>query len=540
MIQIGTVQIHNDNSIVQCRNKIRVLSLDLDFSPVVATRIATATSEICSILLQSNSHSSVKIAFDKIDERLGLLMVFDPATRQLEEKNFNLLFDHFEFVSDNQGKEQIKAFKFFSNLNFIPSQNFIEAAKGKLLELSRDELEKALEKANERMRGELNIAKDIQMSMLPLTFPAYPQRKDFDIFATLKPAREVGGDFYDFFFIDEEHLCFVIGDVSGKGVPAALMMAVCKTLLKSRAGSDKSTASILTHVNNEMAQDNKNYMFVTVFMAILNTSTGELTYSNAGHNPTYIKRKNGEIEKLTTLHGPVIAAMEGVTYGETQVSLKKNDIVLAYTDGVTESQNIKEELYSDAKFEALLQNGDYDSSKSLTDLIIESVKEFEGEADQFDDITVMALEYFKDADEATSANSSLKIKNELKEITTAIEWFEAFSMENKMPFKIIQKINIAFDELLNNIISYGYKDDDIHEIYIKIELRNERLIFVISDDGIPFNPFSDDSPITTLSVDEREIGGLGIHIVKNLMDEYEYKRNVDMNVVTLIKYDINQ
>ncbi|MFT7073267.1 MAG: PAS domain S-box-containing protein [Patiriisocius sp.] len=405
----------------------------------------------------------------------------------------------------------------------------------------RKEMEEVMRKANERMEDELNVARNIQMSMLPLIFPAFPTRDEIDIYAELIPAREVGGDFYDFYFLDKNHICFVVGDVSGKGVPAALMMAVTKTLLKSRAGNEKSTASILTHVNNEIAKDNDTYMFITVFMAILNTNTGELTYSNAGHNPSYvIDKENKKIEKLGNLHGLVIGAMEGMTYGETQVSLKKNDIVLAYTDGVTESQNIKEELYSDARFEELLQNGDYDSTKSLTKLIIDSVKEFEGEADQFDDITVMALEYCQNPNEVSSVNASFIIKNDLKEIVAAIEWVEAFSLENKVPFKIIQKINIAFDELLNNIISYGYKDDNLHEIEIEIELRSERLIIIISDDGSPFNPFNDDPPNTMLSVEERMIGGLGIHIVKNLMDEYEYKRNVNMNVITLVKYNINQ
>jgi sigma-B regulation protein RsbU (phosphoserine phosphatase) len=540
MIQLGTVQIHDENSIVHFRNKIRVLSLDLDFSPVAATRIATATSEICSILLQSNSHSSVKIALDKIDERLGLLMVFDPATRQLEEKKFNLLFDHFEFVSDNQGKEQIKAFKFFSNLSFIPSHNFIEAAKGKLLELSRDELEKALEKANKRMSGELSVAKDIQMSMLPLIFPAFPKREEIEIYAELIPAREVGGDFYDFYFIDENHLCFVMADVSGKGVPAALMMAVTKTLLKSRASNDKSPASILTDVNNEIAKDNDSYMFITVFLAILNTNTGELIYSNAGHNPSYIIcKETKELTKLGDLHGPVIGAMEGMTYGETKLFLNKNDIVFSYTDGVTESHNIKEELYSDPRLEELLENGNYDSSKALTKLVIQSVNDFAGEAEQFDDITAMAIEYLHNPNTISSVMSSIKIINDLKQITTAIEWFEAFALENEMSFAIIQKINIALDEILNNIISYGYNDNDEHGIEIEIEIRSERLIIIISDDGIPFNPFKKDPPDTMLTVEERMIGGLGIHLVKKLMDEYEYKRQTNKNIITLIKHNVN-
>jgi sigma-B regulation protein RsbU (phosphoserine phosphatase) len=420
--------------------------------------------------------------------------------------------------------------------------------KGKIIQFvaiknditERKELEKILLKAKQRMEDELNVAKDIQMSMLPLTFPAFPKRDEIDIYAKLIPAREVGGDFYDFYFLDKNHLCFVMGDVSGKGVPAALMMAVTKTLLKSRAGNDKSTASILTHVNNEIAKENEACMFITVFMAILNTNTGELVYSNAGHNPSYvISKENKEITKLRDLHGPVIGAMEDMTYRETQLFLKTKDIVLAYTDGVTESQNIKEELYSDARFEKLLKTGEYNSSKALTKLIIESVKEFEGDADQFDDITVMAIEYCQNPKKVSSINSSIKIKNDLKEIANAIEWFEAFGLENKMAFVIIQKFNIAFDELLNNIISYSYNDEDEHLIDIDIELKDERLIITISDDGIPFNPFIIGPPDTTLSVEDRYIGGLGIHIVKNLMDEYDYKRHVNNNIITLIKYNIN-
>ena len=141
-----------------------------------------------------------------------------------------------------------------------------------------------------RMESELNVAKDIQMSMVPLTFPAYPEHEEFDIFANLIPAREVGGDFYDFYFIDKDHLCVIVGDVSGKGVPAALMMAVCRTLLKARAQDDLSPASIITHVNEEIAKENPNCMFITIFIGVLNIGTGRLAYTNAGHTPTLIKK----------------------------------------------------------------------------------------------------------------------------------------------------------------------------------------------------------------------------------------------------------
>ena len=151
----------------------------------------------------------------------------------------------------------------------------------------------------------------------------------------------------------------------------------------------------------------------------------------------------------------------------------------------------------------------------------------------------MAMEYCQNPKTVSSIKSSIKIINDLKQITTVIEWFEAFAMENEMPFAFIQKINIAFDELLNNIISYGYDDDDVHEIDVKIELRGERFIIIISDDGIPFNPFKKDPPDTMLTVEERMIGGLGIHLVKKLMDEYEYKRRINKNIITLIKHNIN-
>ncbi len=404
----------------------------------------------------------------------------------------------------------------------------------------RKRLEEIVIKAKERMEGELNVAKNIQMSMLPLIFPAFPQREEIDIYASLIPAREVGGDFYDFYFLDDNNICFVVGDVSGKGVPAALMMAVTKTLLKSRAGNDKSTASILTHVNNEIARDNTNYMFITVFIAILDTNTGELVYSNAGHNPSFIINKDrSAITKLTTLHGPVVGAMEEMTYTESRMNINKDDIILAYTDGITEAQNKNEELYSDPRFESLLEKGDYNSPETLTNLIIDSVKTFEDGAEQFDDITVLALQYNEDPHTVESQGISINIKNKLVEITSAIEQFESFGIEYNIPNAIIQKFNIAFDELLNNIISYGYNDEREHTIEVEIELRGERLIIILTDDGVPFNPFKKDPPDTMLSVEERGIGGLGIHIVKSLMDEYDYKRNVDKNIITLVKFNIN-
>lgn len=403
----------------------------------------------------------------------------------------------------------------------------------------RKKIEEVLKKANKRMSEELNVAKEIQMSMLPLIFPAFPQRQEIDIYADLVPATEVGGDFYDFHFLDESHIYFVVGDVSGKGVPAALMMAVTKTLLKSRAGNDRSTASILTHVNNEIAQDNDTYMFITVFLAILNIRTGELIYSNAGHNPSFIIQENRKVTKLGDLHGPVIGAIEDMTYNETTVTISKKDIVFAYTDGVTEAQNTKEELYSDSRLLNLLSQKIYTGPKDLIEVVMDSVVQFQGNANQFDDITLLSLQYLGDKQNTEQNSFSISISNKLNQMPKVIEAFEQFGVKNDLSFGVIQKFNIVLDELLNNIISYGFKDNMNHEIEIEVELRKEKLIIILSDDGIPFNPFRNDPPDTKLSIEERNLGGLGIHIVKNLVDEYEYKRYTDKNIITLIKYSIN-
>lgn len=400
----------------------------------------------------------------------------------------------------------------------------------------RKRLDAIVIKAKKRMEKELNVAKDIQMSMLPLVFPAFPNRKEIDIYAHLIPAREVGGDFYDFYFLDENHFCIVVGDVSGKGVPAALMMAVTKTLLKSSAGMDLSTASIITQVNNEIAKDNETYMFITVFIGILNTLSGEFVYTNAGHNPSFILWADNKHEKLSTLHGPVIGAMEQLTYTETRVQLKEDDHIFAYTDGVTESKNIKGELFSETRLINLLGSTPLKSPEFLTKTVIGAVKEFETGAEQFDDITVLALKYCQSPNSMFLDQIKIRIVNDLKEIAVVKEKFKEFTSANKINNEVTQKLTIALDELLNNAISYGHDDEEEHEITIQIELRGERLIIHIIDDGKPFNPFTNEPADTKLSIEERKIGGLGIHLVKNFIDEYEYKRNAYKNITTIIKY----
>jgi sigma-B regulation protein RsbU (phosphoserine phosphatase) len=345
----------------------------------------------------------------------------------------------------------------------------------------------------------------------------------------------VGGDFYDFFFIDENRLCVCIGDVSGKGVPAALFMAVTRTLIKARASDDTSTASILTRVNDEISRDNKAYMFVTLFVGILDTVTGELVYTNAGHNPSYIRKADGNLERLDPLHGPVVGAREGLAYKEDSVWIAKGDVLLMYTDGVTEARNREDEFFEEQRLKDLLSGNKFESAEAVVETTVSGVKQFEDGADQFDDITVMALQFLRQPEAAGFPVLDMTLKNQLSEIDLFKESFNAFSEENEIPTPVRRELNMVFDELLNNVVSYAYKDDEEHEIEVRVEAAGERLVVSISDDGIPFNPFDADTPDTGLALEKRTLGGLGIHLVLKVMDKVAYQRRTDKNVLKLVK-----
>lgn len=403
----------------------------------------------------------------------------------------------------------------------------------------RKRLEEISRQEKDRMKTELDVARNIQMSLLRHNFPAFPGRKDVDLYARLIPAREVGGDFYDFFWIDDENLCFLVGDVSGKGVPAAIMMAVTKTLLKSWAGQEKAVGEILTRVNMEISKDNDNYMFITVFIGILNTTTGYLTYSNAGHNPPYIiDHQSKKSKKLGALHGVVIGAMEGVSYGETVTRIRRGNSIVVYTDGVTEARNNENILYSDERFVELLDSDISLKPEKLVEQVIEDVKRHESGAEPADDITLLCIRYEELNEDSILDLLSFTISNKIENIRSFIPRFEESAGSHKINTEYVQQINIVFDELLSNIISYAYRDENEHEIEIKVCFYADKLTVTIMDDGIPYNPFDRQDPDTSLPLENREIGGLGVHLVKFLVDDYdyEYKDQIKKNYTHFTKY----
>ncbi len=406
------------------------------------------------------------------------------------------------------------------------------AEKSKLLEAQG----KLLAKANDRMAGELNVGREIQMSMVPQTFPAFPDRKEFSIYATLQPAHEVGGDFYDYFFVDDDWLFFCVGDVSDKGVPAALFMAVTKTLIKSRAADDYSPSSILTRVNDELSEDNSSCMFVTVLVAALNMRTGELRYTNAGHNPPYIKRHDGQLELLDERHGPVIGAVDGIAYKEGRGQVNGGDLILLYTDGVTEARDPTGGLFSEKRLTDLIAADACDSPRQVVESTVGAVDAFQGKDHQADDITVLALQYLGVPHAQEERRLDITIKNRLEDVAVVDDQFAGLAEEAGLPKPVSRKVRLACDELLNNIISYAYSDEADHEIHVEIHLLSDRLTISITDDGAPFNPFRRETPEISGSLDDREAGGLGIHLVRTVMSKATYNRRSGRNVVTLVKH----
>ena len=404
------------------------------------------------------------------------------------------------------------------------------------LKRAEEELQGAyaiIKNQRDRMEDELNVGRDMQMSMVPGTFPAFPERKEFSIHGYLQPAREMGGDFYDYFFIDADRLCFCIGDVSGKGVSAALFMAVTKTLIKSRAANDPSTASILTHVNGELCQGNTNAMFVTIFIGILNTRTGALGYTNAGHNPPYLKRRDGASQKLAP-HGPVAGIAEGLVYGEGSETLSPGDLLYMYTDGVTEEMDTKCKFFSVKRLEKFVRSQTVRSAKAVVDNTVLAVRRFRGEKEAEDDVTVLAIEFFGDMPKREmSEELHMIVQNEYSEIARVEERFGEFATARGIPEDLKNKMYVIFDDLLNNVISYAYPDGGAHDIEVRAQHRDNRLIVTIADDGIPFNPLLRSVPDTSMPLEDRRVGGLGILLVRQLADDMSYQRRIDKNELTL-------
>jgi sigma-B regulation protein RsbU (phosphoserine phosphatase) len=256
--------------------------------------------------------------------------------------------------------------------------------------------------------------------------------------------------------------------------------------------------------------------------------------TNAGHNPPFLKHIDGSITVLPRCNGPGVAVIEGATYTEDKIQLRDGDILLLFTDGVTEADDIDGKLLGDDRLRKILADWRNSSMEGLVKHIVNETHKYEGENRQADDITVLGLNYIGH-DAVDKADFELIIKNELANIDLVNDRFKSFAKGKEIPERVISTICMVFDDLLTNVISYAFRDNEQHDIGIQLSLKKNSIVIVIVDDGLPFNPFQVDVPETQLSIEERDFGGLGIHLVREMMDDVSYQRKDNQNIVTLTK-----
>ncbi|MBQ2042826.1 MAG: SpoIIE family protein phosphatase [Firmicutes bacterium] len=389
------------------------------------------------------------------------------------------------------------------------------------------------EKEKERIGAELNVATQIQADMLPRIFPAFPERNEFDLFASMAPAKEVGGDFYDFFLVDDDHIALVMADVSGKGVPAALFMVIAKTLIKNRALLGESPATVLKNVNEQLCEGNEAELFVTVWLAVIEISTGKGMAANAGHEHPVLRRAGGRYELVTYRHSPAVATMEGIRFREHPFELHPGDSLFVYTDGVPEATNSKDELFgNDRMLEALNSEPDAVPEQLLKN-VRSGIDTFVGDAPQFDDITMLGFTYMGPADDGTKELTIEARPENIEAVTAFID--EQLDTTN-CSMKAKMQIEVAVEELFVNIAHYAYSPE-VGNATIGVKVQDDGNYVTISfkDSGTPYDPLAKPDPDTTLSVEDRPIGGLGIYMVKKSMDDIKYEFKDGQNILTIKK-----
>ena len=392
-------------------------------------------------------------------------------------------------------------------------------------------LKRYIAEAAARIDKELEYAKQIQLSALPTNFK---KDEEYGIYAEMIAAKEVGGDFYDFYKLNDTTVAFLAADVSGKGIPAAMFMMTAKTIIKDLAESGMAVNDIFTKANEKLCENNESGMFVTAWMGILDLTTGNVQFANAGHNPPLLKRADGSFEYLKTRAGFVLAGMEGVRYRVGEITLNEGDRLFLYTDGVPEATNADNELYGEERLLAFMnKNASMEATKLLPSLKT-NIDEFVGEAPQFDDITMLMFDYKSKKGGEHMTNKTFPAKTEsLSEIIGFVEeTLESF----ECPIKTQTAICVAIEEVFVNVAHYAYPNSEGDmSLCIGFDDLSRTVTFRMTDKGIPFDPLAKPDPDITLSAEDREIGGLGIFIAKKTMDSISYSYEKGENVLTMTK-----
>lgn len=384
---------------------------------------------------------------------------------------------------------------------------------------------KKAEQHEKQVETELNVATSIQSDMLPSIFPDFPGKKEFSLDAIMNPAKEIGGDFYDFFFIDEDHFAFLVADVSGKGVPAALFMVISKTIIKNNIQSGLSPCEALRRANVQLCDGNESGMFVTAWLGVLEISSGKLTYVNAGHNPPLIKRGDRPLEYLRDLSGFILAGRKKSTYKEFEMHLSDGDKIFLYTDGVTEAMNKEGEQYGEERlsdcFSGVRKNA---AASEIIQMVTEDMEKFVGEAEQYDDTTMLVLMM-------SGEYERIKVKTDLSNFEVLAAFMTEKLEKEQISTTLINKMNVVLDEIYSNMVKYSGSE----ALVFGVSVYHGRIAMQMEYGGELFDVTTTQTPDITLPAKDRPIGGLGLFIVKKIMDRVDYRVENGRNVLTLLK-----
>lgn len=381
---------------------------------------------------------------------------------------------------------------------------------------------------------DLSIASDIQMGMLPVKFPTKEDRDDVQLYASLTPAKAVGGDLFDFYFRDEK-LFFCIGDVSGKGVPASLFMAVTRSIFRTVSVHESMPDRIVTIMNRTIADMNKTNMFVTLFVGVLDLPTGRLHYCNAGHDaPLLVGAGVGELSCDANIP---VGFMPQWKYTLQEAHIFTGTTIFLFTDGLTEAEDINHaqfqmERVHEVAGQALAQQ--MQEPKELIGSMTEAVHQFVGDAEQSDDLTMMAIQYIKQQHDV-KLRKSIVLPNDVKEVSKLTAFVEEVCEAMGFDGALTAQLTLAIEEAVVNVMKYAYPPQKRGDVTIEAQSNDLRLKFTIIDSGMPFDPTVRAEVDTTLSAEDRPIGGLGIHLVRKIMDSINYERVDSLNVLTLRK-----
>lgn len=394
--------------------------------------------------------------------------------------------------------------------------------------LEKKQLRELEKKRIDNILEELNVAQRIQLSLLPRRFPS---SKKWELFARSIPAKEVGGDFYDFYEPSENKLIICIGDVSGKGIPAALLMAVSRTILYTLNKDEQNLNSYMQRTNQILLRDNESMMFVTLFFGIFDASNGKLTYINAGHLYPIVIRAGGKIEVVTAQNDPALGVIAEAQYHPRELTLEDGDKLFVYTDGVTDAINDAYIEFSLDNLKAILEETVGTSPIETIEKVVSAVMAFGKVPELVDDITCLALTYNKEG----ASKKEIYLNADMSELLRLKNYIDQFCAENSLADDIHYNIQLACEELFVNAIVHGKTPAITGSVIIRFHIKDNKLTILFQDKGDAFNPLEIEKPDMQENISLRELGGLGVYLFRHWADEITYERHERTNCIKLIK-----